>query len=387
MSAQQSDNAIQPSSAFTRMWAVIFLFVALLVAILVAAGFNQTQAQNTEPQATFVDTQTVSVQSRYSEQSLALGIVESAQAVSLGFELAGQVESLLVDEGALVAKGQPLAKLDTRRIKAQLGQAQASLAKAQADARLSQVTLERTRSLVKQQLESPQVLDQREAQQDAAQAQVVAAQAAIDALAVELDKSTLIAPFDAVIDARMLDEGSVVNAGTPVFRLTDNLSLDGRFSLPADQAVHFTAGDKVSVWANKQRVQGEVVSVTSTRDRQTRTVDVLVRLPAKKGSIQPGDMASLDVTVSHETQGVWLPVTALSNGLRGLWTVYVAPGETTSALESRTVEVVYTDGDRAYVRGALRQGEHVVVNGTQRLVPGQLVSVLGDGQLAKDNQG
>ncbi len=387
MSAQQSDNAIQPSSAFTRMWVVILLFVALLVAILVAAGFNQTQAQNTEPQPTFVDTQTVSVQSHYSEQSQTLGIVESARAVSLGFELAGQVESLLVDEGALVVKGQPLAKLDTRRIKAQLSQAQASLTKAEADARLSQVTLERTRSLVKQQLESPQMLDQSEAQQDAAQAQVVAAQAAIEALAVELDKSTLVAPFDAIIDGRMLDEGSVVNAGMPVFRLTDNLRLDGRFSLPADQAVHFTVGDKVSVWTNKQRVQGEVVSVTSTRDRQTRTVDVLVRLPAQKGSIQPGDMASLDVTVSHETQGVWLPVTALSNGLRGLWTVYVAPGETTSALESRTVEVVYTDGDKAYVRGALRQGEHVVVNGTQRLVPGQLVSVLGDGKLAEDNQG
>lgn len=387
MSAQQSDNATQPTSAFGRLWAVTFLFVVLLVAILVAAGFNQTQAQDSEPQPTFVDTQKVSVQSQYNEQSQALGIIESAQAVSLGFELAGQVESLLVDEGARVSKGQSLAKLDTRRIRAQLSQAQASLSKAEADARLSQVTLERTRALVKQKLESPQILDQRVAQQDAANAQVVAAQAAIDTLRVELDKATLTAPFDALIDARMLDEGSVVNAGTPVFRLTDNLSLDGRFSLPADQAAHFTAGEKVSVWTNKQRVQGEVVSVTPTRDRQTRTVDVLVRVPGEAGAIKPGDMASLDVTISHATQGVWLPISALSNGLRGLWTVYVAPGEATSALESRTVEVVYTDGDRAYVRGALRQGEHVVVNGTQRLVPGQLVSVINDAALAEDNQG
>jgi len=81
---------------------------------------------------------------------------------------------------------------------------------------------------------------------------------------------------------------------------------------------------------------------------------------------------------SHNEQGSWLPVTALSNGLRGLWRVFVlgdaAQSESGTALEARVVEVVYTDGNNAFVRGALKEGDRYIVDGTHKLSPGQRVS-------------
>ena len=81
----------------------------------------------------------------------------------------------------------------------------------------------------------------------------------------------------------------------------------------------------------------------------------------------------------------WLPVTALVKSDRGLWSCYavVATEENNSAsmantksyrVERRLIEVLETKGERVLVRGTLQAGDAIVTDGTQRLVPGQLVS-------------
>jgi hypothetical protein len=86
-------------------------------------------------------------------------------------------------------------------------------------------------------------------------------------------------------------------------------------------------------------------------------------------------MAVLVGSRFHKEVGSWLPVNALSNGLRGLWRVFVLSDGQTPKLEARVVEVVYTDGNNAFVRGALKEGDIFVNEGTHKLAPGQMVSV------------
>jgi hypothetical protein len=111
-------------------------------------------------------------------------------------------------------------------------------------------------------------------------------------------------------------------------------------------------------------------------------VDAIFELAPGQG-VLPGDLARLALERPVETPGFWVPLGALAEGDRGVWTNYVAvpldggeqDGEATHMIEARAVEVLYEREDRVYVRGAIDAGERVVVAGLHRIVPGQTVRV------------
>jgi hypothetical protein len=86
----------------------------------------------------------------------------------------------------------------------------------------------------------------------------------------------------------------------------------------------------------------------------------------------------VEVTVERPvaTPGFWLPMTALVEGERGLWTVYTvrpAPDGGGRVVGQEAVEVRHTEGDRVYVAGTLADGAVVIGDGTHRVIPGQRV--------------
>ncbi|APE00698.1 efflux transporter periplasmic adaptor subunit [Alteromonas mediterranea] len=352
----------------------IVVFIAALVVLLMTAGLgNATQAPEARlPVA--VSTGTIKIQSGFETPINVFGLVESPKAASLSFDVAGQVTTLLVEEGDVVSQGDILARQDLQRLNARKRELQASLERANADLALAQVNSNRTTSLVERKLESAQRLDEVKASLNVAKAQVSEIKAALNSLNVEMRKATLISPFDGVVNRRFLDEGSVVNAGSPVFGLTSIENYQARFAVPADVIDQFEVNEPVLVKIGDINVAGTVTQRLPIRNVQTRTVDILVTLNSNE-RVRPGDMAILSGFRSHTETGAWLPVNALSNGLRGLWRVFVLSNEKNATLEARIVEVVYTDGNNAFVRGALKDGEIYVNEGTHKLAPGQVVSI------------
>lgn len=352
----------------------IVVFIAALVVLLMTAGLgNATQAPEARlPVA--VSTGTIKIQSGFETPINVFGLVESPKAASLSFDVAGQVTTLLVEEGDVVSQGDILARQDLQRLNARKRELQASLERANADLALTQVNSDRTTSLVERKLESAQRLDEVKASLNVAKAQVSEIKAALNSLNVEMRKATLISPFDGVVNRRFLDEGSVVNAGSPVFGLTSIENYQARFAVPADVIDQFEVNEPVLVKVGDINVAGTVTQRLPIRNVQTRTVDILVTLNSNE-RVRPGDMAILSGFRSHTETGAWLPVNALSNGLRGLWRVFVLSNEKNATLEARIVEVVYTDGNNAFVRGALKDGEIYVNEGTHKLAPGQMVSI------------
>ena len=352
----------------------IVVFIAALVVLLMTAGLgNATQAPEARlPVA--VSTGTIKIQSGFETPINVFGLVESPKAASLSFDVAGQVTTLLVEEGDVVSQGDILARQDLQRLNARKRELQASLERANADLALTQVNSDRTTSLVERKLESAQRLDEVKASLNVAKAQVSEIKAALNSLNVEMRKATLISPFDGVVNRRFLDEGSVVNAGSPVFGLTSIENYQARFAVPADVIDQFEVNEPVLVKVGDINVAGTVTQRLPIRNVQTRTVDILVTLNSNE-RVRPGDMAILSGFRSHTETGAWLPVNALSNGLRGLWRVFVLSNKKNTTLEARIVEVVYTDGNNAFVRGALKDGEIYVNEGTHKLAPGQMVSI------------
>ncbi len=368
-----SASASTKSGKLTLIISIVGFTAALIILLTTAGLGNATQSPEARlPVA--VSTGTISIQSGFETPVNVFGLIESPKATTLSFDVAGQVTTLLVEEGDVVRQGDKLAYQDVKRLSARQRELQASLERANADLALAKVNNDRTISLVEKKLESAQRLDEAKASLNVAKAQVSEIKAALNSLDVEIEKATLIAPFEGVVNRRFFDEGSVVSAGRPVFGITSIDNYQARFAVPADVVEQFDINEPVFVKVGDINVAGTVTQRLPVRNVQTRTIDILVTLNSNE-RVRPGDMAILSGFRSHTETGAWLPVNALSNGLRGLWRVFVLTNQQNAQLEARVVEVVYTDGNKAFVRGALKDGEMYVSEGTHKLAPGQMVSV------------
>lgn len=366
------------SSRYSSFQVRIFIAIPfiVLVALLVAAGSGKTQTLVEQPKQHRVAVQTIQIQNAYQVKRLAVGQLESPNRALLGFELSGTFVESLVDEGESVQQGQLIGRLDTKRLLAQQGELKATLARADADARLAQLSEKRIAQLVAKNLESNQVLDEAEDATISANARVAEVQAQLHSIDVQLEKSKLYAPFDGTILSRNLDPGSVVGQGQTVFVMQQETVLEARIALGEQDAAQLSTGQVVTLIHQDQPIQAQVKSIAQQRALQTRTVDVIFSLKGTHSQLLPGDLVSFEVSKQVSQAGAWVPLSALTSSIRGLWRLYVIESiDGLSTISTRSVNVLYTEQDRAYVSGAIEQNDQFVVNGSQRLVARQQVVV------------
>ncbi|MFQ3613295.1 MAG: efflux RND transporter periplasmic adaptor subunit [Cyanobacteriota bacterium] len=354
------------------------------------------------------------------------GEIRSRRTSELGFERGGEVVQIPVSEGMAVPAGSPLALLDTRSltaerdgILAQLATVQAQLQELQAGPRqesiaaaaatvedirqqleLAELSRQRRQDLFTEGAISRQQLDEAAYQVGSLQARLTAAQqqyqelqtgtrpeqiaaqqarvqqlqASLASLDVALSKSVIRAPFAGRIAVRHVDEGTVVGSGQPVLRLVESGVWEARIGVPTHLLP--PEGSRQILEVGSQSYEAEVLALLPEVDPTSRTVTVLLGLQAE--GIPSGQTARLLLTERIPSDGFWLPTTALVPGARGLWTVYtVAPAESGQwQVQRQEVEILHTETERVLVRGTLQPGDQVIAEGSQRLVPGQVVSTL-----------
>lgn len=358
------------------LWLIPCIALIALILLLKASGSGQTQQAPAVIKKHLVNVMPIEWHQQYRQKRLVVGRSEAPQTTEIAFDLAGSVVNILVDEGQQVTEGQVLAELDTQRLDAQMLELSAILNRANSEANLAKLSLKRVVELVSKKLESPQRLDETTESVNAANAFVDEIRARKQSLQVELDKTKLRAPFAGSVVSRLVDNGTVVAAGQTLFRLQQSGHLDVRFALSTDYASNFVIGQLVTLASGSTQVLGEIKSIAQQRKVDTRTVDMIVRLTAQDQSILAGDLLHLDFNSEITANGFWVPRKALVSGVRGLWSLFAVKqidGEL--QLQAKLVELVHADDTRAFVRGALLDAELVVIDGVQRLVPGQKVEV------------
>ena len=358
----------------SRQWLLItsIAFFLVLVVLLASAGRDGKPQQVTAAEPAPVQMMPVTLQDSYQREISLVGRVESANNALLGFELAGQLARIDVEEGQSVVAGQTLAQLDKARLQAQYQELLAALTRAQADETLAQVSLKRLQDLLAKRLESAQRVDEASARVEATVAAVAQAQAALARVEVELQKSELIAPFDGVVTARHIDAGTIVNVGTPVVELQQRDSLRIRVSVPPAQVRYLTPGNTYLFTRSGTDLNAQLVTLTERRQLSTQTHEALFQ-PIAEDKLISGELVGLRLSERVEARGSWVPLAALDSGVRGTWTLLVTSGEGVQQLQARAVTLLYTDGRKAFVSGALDNNDFVVVSGTQRLVNHQSV--------------
>lgn len=359
-----------------------FLFILVIIAMVAALGYFVLQNRSAEgplvPTATpipiAVETINVTLDEAFTAEEKFTGIVSPRRSSQLGFSNGGRIASLRVDIGDRVETGQTLAVLDTRNLRAQLEAAKAVVTEARASYQLAESTVDRQIALLEKGHVSSQRVDEARAQSNTARARIQAATANADALRVQIDLARIQAPFDGTITSRMADEGAIAGPGQSVFELVETGNLEARLGLTARLADKLEIGEVYELSSDQGPVLATLRSMTGVIDANNRTVTTLFDVQ-NANSVSAGAVVRLSMEQSIDEPGLWLPVSALTEADRGLWSVYIARrfGGGWQA-EPGIVEIVHQSGDRVYVRGAVRDGDRVIIDGLQRITPGQPVT-------------
>jgi len=318
-----------------------------------------------------------------------VGRVTSRRKSQLGFERTGRLERLPVDEGDRVAEGDLLAALDVRELVARRRELVAQVDETEARLSLARRTTRRQNQLRESDHTSEAQLDAAVFEERALASQLEAARAALASVDVALALSRIEAPYAGIVTARHADEGSVVAPGEPVFELIEDGAMEVRVGMPPETAAGLEPGSRLEVSVAGRSVPAVLHTTLPSVEPDTRTVTAIFRLDARPDEagrrIPDGALARVPVERRIPAEGFWLPIGALAESRRGLWSAYVvSPGEEGFAtVDRRQLEVLHAEAERVFVRGTLRDGERFGAGGVHRLVPGQRVRVVDDAALAR----
>ncbi len=382
-------------------------------------------------------------------------IVVPRRTSQLAAKALGRVESVLVDVGDAVQSGQLLIQLDQEQLAADvevarsnllvaqnvldelnagprrqdIRQAQARVDEIEASLKFSQSNLARISALREVRSVSEQNLDDAQSSYDALVARLVAAskqlellqegtrqeqiaaqeaqvasmQASVKSLEVRLRDQQVVAPYNGIIQERLVDEGDVLQPGQPLLELVESDSIELQVGLPAEArfSPERIGASRICVvrsspGMNDAHTQWPVIvdRVAPAVDARTRTRKFIFRLDDSDRSryadvFEIGESVTLKIKLSDVDTASgqlpsairdahWVPTRALVDGPRGLRMLYAVSmlekhGEAT--VEQRPVELVAVRGDWALVRGPLVDEEMIVTEGVHRIVAGQIVRV------------
>ncbi len=375
----------------------ILAFLSVLVVLVVmrvTSIASRASGSSTDldiSRALAVSSVTVNAETEYTTQQKIAGQVIAARESDHGFDRAGILAEVMVDEGDRVKKGDILAKLDMRLLDAREIEVKAGLERALAMEVEAKATLERMSTnydryvvlresghisqarfdQVKNELESAK------AGEISAMSNVESAKAALATLQADRDLSTLRARFDGSVIARYRDEGEPFGmGGGPMVRLIEDSKLEIRVGLTEDAVNALQIGQTYNFNQADREIVTSLRSIISKVDKNTRTVTAIFDV-ADGVDVLPGSLADMTIDVTVNDTGYWLPTEALAESRRGLWSAYTlspVDGYTGIATANRQeLQVIYTEADRVFVRGTLKDGDQVVSSGTHRLSQGFLV--------------
>jgi multidrug efflux system membrane fusion protein len=306
-----------------------------------------------------------------------IGKNAALESVTVTPQVAGRIMERHFEDGADLTKNQLLFVIDPRPYQAQLDAAQASLAQAKAAADLAKIQFDRYAELVETKAISKQDYDTKKNTVDVDQAQIGAAEAAVETAKLNLEYCYIRSPMDGRAGARLVDIGNVVQANMTALlsiQRLDPIYADFTITeqdLPAVQT-EFARG---SLQANVRLPSdpetaartGKLTFLDNTVQNGTGTVNLRATISNSGHHFWPGQFVNVRLVLATRKAAVLVPSQATQMAQKGPF-VYVAKSDDT--VELRQVTLGQRQGDNVVVSNGLAAGERVVVTGQLTLSPG-----------------
>jgi membrane fusion protein (multidrug efflux system) len=319
------------------------------------------------------------------EELLLPGSVMPYADASIYARTSGYLEHWYADIGARVKAGQTLAVIQTPELDAQLQQARADAATAQANSDYAKVSAQRWQDMLKTQSVSQQDTDTKVSDMEAKRAMLQSAQANVQRLSELVSYEKVSAPFDGVVTARNVDVGALVTAGgSPglaalpgeLFHVEQTDTLRVFVDVPQNDAPYVTPGTEVYLSVQQypgRRFAAKVARSAGAIDPVSRTMHVEVDVDNRDGALLPGAYAQVHLALQNASPALDLPVSALLFRPNG---VTVAVVDSTGKTALKTVTIGRDFGTHVEVTTGLTATDRVIDNPGDAISPGEPVQIV-----------
>lgn len=314
-------------------------------------------------------------------QIKAIGSVQPFSTVAIRALAGGQLMNVSFREGQDVRRGQLLFTIDPRPYQASLAQAQANLARDEAQLHNQQSEAARYAELIKKDYVTHEEYDKIVSGAEAAKAVVAADRAAIQNAQLELSYCAIHAPIDGRTGSLQVHAGNLVKANdtTPLVVINQVHPVYVQFSVPEAQLAQLRArfaGKPVPVAATPQgggaAENGVLTFVDNAVDPTTGTITLKATYDNRDGALWPGQFVNVAVTLASRPNSVVVPAQAVQTGQRGQF-VFVVKND--NGVEMRNVTVAQSTNQETVIDKGVTAGETVVTDGQLKLTPKSKVEV------------
>jgi membrane fusion protein (multidrug efflux system) len=296
----------------------------------------------------------------------------------------GFIEERTFTEGQLVRKGDLLFRIEQATYKAAVEQARATLARAKANEVNAHLQLERGKELVRNNNIPQATVDQRAADEAAAQASVLEAQAQLDQAEINLGYTEIRSPIDGRIGLATFTVGNLVQPSSGglttivsqdpiyvIFQVSERNVLEYRRRVAESASnTHVTVHIKLPDGSPYPHpALSNFIDVQA--DRTTDTVSVRAQVPNPDGVLTAGGVVGVTVERGAPRSALTVPQAAILLDQAGRYVLLV---DAEKKVEQRRVTVGVAQGRNVVVTDGLQAGELVIVEGIQKVRPGQVVT-------------
>lgn len=303
------------------------------------------------------------------------GSVAAWQEAVIGSQLNGvRIDSLRAEVGDVVKKGQTLALFDQQTVNADLAQAKAGVAEAQALFEQAKLNADMIRNITDAGAVSAQERNQVIAAEKSAQARLLSARALQTQQEIRLRNTAVIALDDGVISARTATLGSVPAPGQELFRLVRQQRLEWQAEVTDAELARISEGMAATVFSGGEAIQGKVRTLSPVINAQSRTGMVYVDVPGAYAKVlKPGMYLRGEFDLGQQTATV-IPQTAVIE--RDGFTYAFTVDEASSKVQRIKLRVNKAQGEFIEVLEGVKPGDKVVKSGVAFLAHGDLVKVI-----------
>ena len=312
-----------------------------------------------------------------------IGSAQAYNSVTVKSRVDGQIVKVDFTEGQEVKTGDILFEIDPRPFAAALAQAQANLARDQAQLANAQRNVGRDQPLMGKEFISRQQFDADSTSAAALAGTVTADKAAIDAAQLNLDYADIRSPIDGRTGARQVDIGNLVHAAdnTALVTITQLKPIFVSFTAPQDQfdairGAQNQAAVTAEAWSQGEQrkiATGTLTLIDNQIDQATGTIHLKARFDNTDEALWPGEFVDMRLVVDTLKNAVTVPAESVQAGPNGSYIFVIKPDNT---VEPRTVQIAETEDNLAVITKGLAAGEQVVVAGQYRLDQGAKVSIV-----------
>lgn len=348
------------------------------------------------------------------EQILVVGNLIGAATVEVVPRANGRLQVVNVKLGDSVREGQVIARVEDSEIREQVRQAeasyrvsQASIRQREADLKLAQNNLDRSRNLYERQLLPQQTFDDVDAryqaaaaQLDLSKAQFEQSKARLDELKITLTNTQIVAPVDGFIGKRYLDPGAFASTNAPVASVVDIRTVRMVANLVERDMRRVPVGTAANVEVDAypgEVFKGRVSRVAPVFDPATRTAEIEIEVPNVGYRLKPGMYSRVQLTINTKNDAITVPRNALVdlNGRTGVFIAAVSEkaegtrgtggpggqgGQNAMTAKFLPVEVGIRAGEAIEIASGLESGARVITTGASALKDGDRIVPASEGR-------